>query len=150
MDTNMKDKKYKMDSYMEVLSMMPSVYWTFRKSGGTGDPNTFAAEVLVFIFTTVYLFLHNKNRTFLILSIMAFLYGIFYAGSKSAFLALAVILILLMFKYLIYDLKYVFNYKSVLCKLIFLKLMLSLKCWIELRSQEQQNRDSSHGEQVSI
>lgn len=98
----------------------PAVYWTFRKSGGTGDPNTFAAEVLVFIFTTVYLFLHNKNRTFLILSIMAFLYGIFYAGSKSAFLALAVILILLMFKYLIYDLKYVFNYKFAVFTIILL------------------------------
>lgn len=96
----------------------PAVYWTFRKSGGTGDPNTFAAGILAFIFTAIYLYISNKNRFFLVLSLMAFLYGIFFSGSKSAFLALGVVFTLLILKYLIYDLKHIFNYKFIVLILI--------------------------------
>lgn len=91
----------------------PIYYWEFRKTGGTLDANTFAAEILAFIFTTIYLYLSDKNRFFLILSVMAFWYGIFYAGSKSAFLTFGIILILLIFKYFIHDLKRIFNYKFI-------------------------------------
>lgn len=96
----------------------PTVFWSFRKSGGTADANTFAAEVLAFIFTTIYLFKINRSRLFLILSVMAFLYGIFYAGSKSAFLVLGILLIFLIFKYLIYNFKSIFNYKFILLMVI--------------------------------
>lgn len=93
---------------------------TFRKTGGTPDPNTFATQVLTFILISIYLFNKNKNRFFLIISTIFFLYGIFFAGSKSAFLTLGVIIVLVVFKYLFYNLKTFFGYKFILLLTILL------------------------------
>ena len=64
----------------------PETIYTFRRSGGTGDPNDFAAQLLVILFTTVYLFQKNKNWIFLLSSLGIFTYTLLYAGSKSSFI----------------------------------------------------------------
>ncbi len=67
----------------------PISQWTFRRTGGTGDPNEFATHVLVATAVTIYLFYKNRNYLFLIPSMGLFAYALLYAGSKSAFLTLA-------------------------------------------------------------
>jgi len=69
----------------------PLTEYTFRKTGGTGDPNNFAAQLLAFIFTSFYLYTQNKSKVYLLISILFFTYGLFAAGSKSAFLIFAII-----------------------------------------------------------
>jgi O-antigen ligase len=98
-------KKFKMVLYMIWFSMMissiiaafsdPVEEWTFRKSGGTEDPNDFAAQILGVIFITYYLFKENRNWLFLIVSLPLFFYTLLYAGSKSSFIFLALISILI-------------------------------------------------------
>ncbi len=73
----------------------PYEQWTFRRVGGTGNPNDFAAQLLPAIFITVYLFKKNHSKIFLFGSILFFLYTMIYAGSKSSFLVLAIILLIL-------------------------------------------------------
>lgn len=85
--------------------------WTFRTTGGTGDPNEFSAQLLVFIFISIYLFRINKNKFYLFISIIFFIFGLFNAGSKSAFLMFGAIILLLIFKFLFYNFKNIFNYK---------------------------------------
>lgn len=92
----------------------PIVEWTFRKSGGTIDPNKFAAGLMPFMLTAVYLYTINKSRLFLLISILFFLYGIFNSGSKTAFLVLGIISTLTLLKYLIFNFKSIFNYKLIL------------------------------------
>lgn len=74
--------------------------WTFRKTGGTSDPNEFAAQLLSFILLSIYLFRKNKNYVFIGVSGIAFLYGIFQAASLSSFLAAFAIGIFILAKYL--------------------------------------------------
>lgn len=107
--------------YFIWLSMMVSVIicffndpispWTFRTTGGTGDPNEFSAQLLAFVFISIYLFKINKSKLFLVTSIIFFIFGLFNAGSKSAFLMLAAMILLLIFKFLFYNFKNIFNYK---------------------------------------
>ncbi|HEX2865978.1 MAG TPA: O-antigen ligase [Ignavibacteriales bacterium] len=70
----------------------PISQWTFRKTGGTGDPNEFAAQMLAVIPVAVYLFKTSKKLVYKIIfmafSVPVFLYAIFLAGSMSSFLAL--------------------------------------------------------------
>ncbi len=91
--------------YMIWVSMMfsstiaffsdPYEQYTFRRVGGTGNPNDFAAQLLPAIFFSVYLFKKNKNWIFLVTSLLFFLYTLVYAGSKSSFLILAMMLVLI-------------------------------------------------------
>ena len=84
---------------------------TFRTTGGTGDPNEFAAQLLAFMFISVYLFKINKSKLFIIVTTTFFIFGLFNAGSKSAFLMLGAIALLMIFKFLFYNFKDIFNYK---------------------------------------
>lgn len=114
--------------YFIWFSMMVSVIicffnepinpWTFRTSGGTIDPNEFAAQLLAFIFTSIYLYTMNKSKFFLSISGIFFIYGIFKAGSMSSFLMLGVVVTLLSIKYLFYNVKIIFNYKLLLIVII--------------------------------
>lgn len=114
--------------YFIWVSMMASVIicffndpinpWTFRTSGGTIDPNEFSAQLLAFIFTSIYLYNINKSKFFLSITVIFFIFGLFKAGSMSAFLMLGAISGLLMFKYLFYNYKSIFNYKLILFSLI--------------------------------
>ncbi len=74
--------------------------WTFRKTGGTSDPNEFATQLLAFSMISIYLFRKNKNYIFVSISAMAFLYGLFQAASLSSFLAAFVLGIFILIKYL--------------------------------------------------
>ena len=71
----------------------PYEQYTFRRVGGTGNPNDFAAQILPIMFISVYLFKKNKSWIFLGTSLLLFLYTLIYAGSKSSFLILAVMLL---------------------------------------------------------
>ncbi|RJP73849.1 MAG: O-antigen ligase family protein [Ignavibacteriales bacterium] len=74
--------------------------WTFRKTGGTADPNEFATQLLAFSMISIYLFRKNRNYIFVSISAMAFLYGLFQAASLSSFLAAFVLGIFILIKYL--------------------------------------------------
>ena len=71
----------------------PYEQWTFRRVGGTDNPNDFAAQILPTMFITYYLFKKNKSFIFLIGSILFFLYTLAYAGSKSSFIVLAFVML---------------------------------------------------------
>ena len=82
----------------------PLTQWTFRRTGGTGDPNEFATHVLAAIAITVYLFYKNRNYLFLLPSLGLFSYALLYAGSKSAFLTLmflSVFAVIVKFRFLL-------------------------------------------------
>lgn len=116
--------------YFIWLSMIVSVIicffnnpispWTFRTSGGTDDANEFAAQLLAFVFTSIYLYKINKNILFLSITIMFFLFGLFKAGSMSSFLTFGIITVLVIIKFLFYHFKNIFNYKLILILLIIL------------------------------
>ncbi len=72
----------------------PMTIYTFRRAGGTGDPNDFAAQLLVVMFITIYLFQKNRNWFFLLGSLAIFTYTLLYAGSKSSFIFLALMLLI--------------------------------------------------------
>lgn len=78
----------------------PITQWTFRKTGGTGDPNEFASQVLTFLFISIFLFKENKNIPFLIVSLAAFTYSILFAGSMSAILMLVVLMSFVMIRFM--------------------------------------------------
>ena len=84
--------------------------WTFRTTGGTADPNEFAAHLLAFIFISIYLFKLNRNYIFIVISIISFLYGFFKAGSMSSFVVL----------FLLTGLLWIVNFRK------FLKLVIPL------------------------
>jgi len=96
----------------------PMSEYTFRTTGGTGDPNNFATQLLAFIFSAFYLYTRNKSKVFLIVSLFLFLYGIFSAGSKSSFLIFALVLFLV----LLVKFKHLFGPKIGL--LFFLSLLI--------------------------
>lgn len=94
----------------------PITEYTFRKTGGTGDPNNFATQLLAFIFSAFYLYTRNKSKMFLIISLLLFTYGIFSAGSKSSFLIFAFIL----FFIFLFKMKHLITPKSAIILLILL------------------------------
>lgn len=87
--------------YLVWISMMASVVmcyfnqpineWTFRKSGGTDDPNEFSTQLLIFLFASFYLYTQNKSKLFLSVSLVFFTYGILHAASMSSFLMLGIL-----------------------------------------------------------
>jgi O-antigen ligase len=74
--------------------------WTFRKTGGTGDPNEFATHVLIFLSISLYLYSINKYKTFLFISIFSGIYGLLFAASMSSLLVLSIVITFLSFKLL--------------------------------------------------
>ncbi|MGE5431533.1 MAG: O-antigen ligase family protein [Syntrophomonadaceae bacterium] len=82
----------------------PISQWTFRKTGGTGDPNEFAAQLLAVLPVSVYLFSINKNMVYKIIilsvSFPIFIYSLFIAGSMSSFLVLGFLLPVVLIRYL--------------------------------------------------
>jgi hypothetical protein len=70
--------------------------YTFRKSGGTEDPNDFAAQLLPTMFITYYLFKENKSWIFLLSSMSVFIYTLAYAGSKTSILSLSVLMTIIL------------------------------------------------------
>jgi len=87
-------------SVIILLSNTTLSKYTFRKTGGTGDPNEFASQLLSFLFISIFLFKQNRKYILLAVSVLAFTYSIFFAGSLSSFLMLTVMTILIIFRYL--------------------------------------------------
>jgi len=96
----------------------PLTPWTFRKTGGTGDPNEFAAHLLAAMAITVYLYLKNKNIFFLLGTMPLFFYTLLYAGSKSSFLTLAVLTIWIILTKFFDVFKKLFSFKTLVLLLI--------------------------------
>lgn len=90
----------------------PISSWTFRTTGGTGDPNEFATQLLMFLFASIYLFSLNRSKLFLSISMLFFLYGFFKAGSLSAFLVLGITIFLYVLGRFRTYVKSILNYKS--------------------------------------
>jgi len=61
--------------------------WGFRRTGGTGDPNEFSAQVLCFLFAGMYLTVKIRKIEYTLISLPLSISGLIYAGSKSALLA---------------------------------------------------------------
>lgn len=97
-----------------VISLFnePLTQWTFRRTGGTLDPNEFSAHLLMAISITVYLFYKNRNYIFLSGSLILFFYTLLYAGSKSAMLTLGVLGLYAMFVKFGNLLKKIFSFKG--------------------------------------
>lgn len=72
----------------------PLSEWTFRKTGGTGDANEFATELVLFLFMGIFLYRKYQNFMIFIITLPVFLYGILIAGSMSSFIALAIIAVI--------------------------------------------------------
>ncbi len=96
----------------------PLTQWTFRRTGGTGDPNEFATHILVAMLITVYLFYKNRNYIFLWSSMGLFIYSLFYAGSKSSFLTLAFLIFFALIVKFRFLLKQLFSLKALVGVLI--------------------------------
>jgi O-antigen ligase len=96
----------------------PITPWTFRKTGGTGDPNEFATQLLATMAITVYLFTKNKNIFFLLSSMVLFFYTLLYAGSKSSLLTLAALILFILVAKFSDLLKKLFSFKTFLLILI--------------------------------
>ena len=92
----------------------PLSEWTFRTSGGTEDPNEFATQLLAFLFGSIYLYLHNRSKTFLAVTIVFFTYGLFKAGSMTSFLILGSLSLISLIRFLIIKPNYFFNAKALL------------------------------------
>lgn len=110
--------------YMVWISMMASVVmcyfnqplneWTFRKSGGTVDPNEFSTQLLIFLFAAFYLYTQNKSKLFLAVSIVFFTYGILHAASMSSFLMLGILGLLGIIRLILIKPQIFFNTKILL------------------------------------
>ncbi len=92
--------------------------WTFRTTGGTGDPNEFAAQVASFIFLSVYLYTRNRNIPFLLSSLVFGAYGLLKAGSKSAVLTLIVLMLYIGLVRYRENLKALLSIKSMLAAIV--------------------------------
>jgi O-antigen ligase len=113
--------KFKELLYMIWISMVissiiaansePVERWTFRRVGGVDDPNDFAAQLLLSLFITYYLFKQNGSKIFLLGSYALFIYTLLYAGSKSSFLVLFIIGVFI----------FIVKFKEVLAFLVTLK-----------------------------
>ncbi len=78
-----------------AIFSQPVEQYTFRKTGGTEDPNEFAAQLLAAIFTSYYLFKQNRSLIFIGGSLALFLFTLLNAGSKSSFLFLGLLLLMI-------------------------------------------------------
>jgi len=78
----------------------PVSEWTFRKSGGVGDPNEFGAQLLIFIFLSTFLYSENKNNIFLGISITFFTYAMLVSASKAAILVGSMAFAILSLRYM--------------------------------------------------
>jgi O-antigen ligase len=81
----------------------PIERWTFRKTGGTENPNGFAYQLLIGYFSAFYLYTKNKSKIFIIITTLLFGYAFIYAGSRTAFLILGfslVIIFIFRFRYI--------------------------------------------------
>ncbi len=125
-------KEFKKLLYMLWISMIissiiaffsdPYEQGTFRTVGGTENPNNFASQVMMAIFITVYLFKQNHSKIFLFSSILFFLYTMVYAGSKSAFLVLSILLFVLFIVKFKTILAYFANLRGILIVLSFVMI----------------------------
>lgn len=123
--------------YFIWISMMISIIicyfngtidpWSFRKTGGTEDANEFATQLLIFLFTSIYLYLKNINKIFLLISIIFFIYGFFHAASMSSFLILGIIGIFSTARLVIANPKFLFNYKILLGLLLLIGLFSQIE-----------------------
>ncbi len=96
----------------------PSDQWTYRISGGTGDQNEFSVHLLTGMGIGIYLFQKHKNLFLLLSTSTLFLYALLYAGSRSAMLALALVVLYTMFVRFSYLLKKLFSIKVLILFLI--------------------------------
>ncbi len=96
----------------------PLTPWTFRKTGGTGDPNEFAAHLLAAMAITVYLYLKNRNIFFLLGTMPLFFYTLLYAGSKSSFLTLGILTVWIILTKFFDFFKKLFSFKTLVLLLI--------------------------------
>ncbi len=96
--------------------------YTFRKSGGNEDPNEYAAQLLSVMFITVYLFNKNKNYYFLLGSLSFFMYSLLYAGSKSSFIFLALLLIIIAFVKREVIMNYIFSMRGMTSSIVILAI----------------------------
>lgn len=73
----------------------PISRWTFRRTGGTGDPNEFAAQMILFILISFYMVQSIRiswlKFAIMILSITLFVNSILYAASLSSFIVCAIL-----------------------------------------------------------
>jgi len=97
--------------------------YTFRKTGATEDPNSFAGQLLVIIFVTIYLFQKNKNWFFLLGSLALFTYTLLFAGSKSAFIFLALILAIIFISRFKYIISHMFSGKGLITTFVLAGLL---------------------------
>lgn len=93
-----------MVSSLHAFFTDPISRWTFRRTGGTGDPNEFAAQLLAALPIAVYLFKISKNLVYKIIiitvSVCTFFYSLLMAGSMSSFLVLGFMIPLVLIRYL--------------------------------------------------
>lgn len=94
--------------------------YTFRKSGGTEDPNEFAAQLLAFLFASIYLYTRNKSNLFMAVTLLFFTYGLFKAGSMSSFLVLGIIVSISLIRLMIIKPNYFFNLKALILLVVLL------------------------------
>ncbi len=111
-----------------VISLFnePATQWTFRRSGGTTDPNEFSTHLLTAMAITVYLFYKNKNFLFLFGSIILFSYTLLYAGSKSAMLTLAVMIVYAIYVKFNFLIKKIFSFKGLIAFIIIAIIALQI------------------------
>lgn len=88
----------------------PISEWTFRTTGGTGDPNEFATHLLIYLFLSIYLYRTYNKKFYLFIGLPFFLYGILMASSKSSFLVFGFLVIL----FLLLKLKNTLNFKTII------------------------------------
>lgn len=108
------------------------IIYSFRTSGGTGDPNEFATQLLIFILVSFHLFKKNKNKLFIFISILFFTYGLFKAGSMSSFIVLFIIISLFVYKERNWISKRIFKWEG----FIFLVAVILLVSYIDFTKIE--------------
>jgi O-antigen ligase len=123
----------------------PVNQWTFRRSGGTMDPNEFSAHLLMAIFVTIYLFYKNKNYIFLFVSQGLLLYALLFAGSKSAMLTLVILGLFAVYKKFGFILKKIFSFKGFIAVLVLLALFTQVKFSSSSAVSGMQERAKSSG-----
>ncbi len=122
----------------------PITQWTFRRTGGTGDPNEFAAHILVAIAITIYLFYKNSRYLFLFPSLTLYAYALLYAGSKSSFLTLAFLIVFAVVVKFRFLLRKLFSLRVLLGIVIagVLLAALDISQWTAVKGLEQRAKSS--------
>ncbi|MER2998505.1 O-antigen ligase family protein [Pontibacter populi] len=81
-----------------LISIIYSIFkdplseYTFRRGGGTGDPNEFASHVIVFLLIGLGLYSLRKYKSVLVITIPFFVIGILNAGSVSSLIVSSIII----------------------------------------------------------